>query len=159
MIKAMPVTGKLLVELVPQSSWFDNVRSRVSKAQWDKLRKRVYAEAQFRCDICEESGVKLSAHEVWGYDDKTNTQTLLRLQALCSRCHDVKHFGLSEMRGLVNQCFAHLQKVNHWTKPMAIKHVQQAAEQWQQRSQKDWIVDIAILETYGIQAEALRRKP
>ena len=33
------------LDLVPQSCWFSNVRSEVTKQQWDKIRHEAYMEA------------------------------------------------------------------------------------------------------------------
>jgi hypothetical protein len=40
------VPTRLTVELVPSTCWYTNVRSNVSKAVWDRLRRRVAAEAK-----------------------------------------------------------------------------------------------------------------
>lgn len=47
---------RLAVELVPRSSWYSNVRSHVSDAEWDRLRKPVYQRAGSRCEICGGRG-------------------------------------------------------------------------------------------------------
>ena len=36
---------KLTIELVPRTAWFSNVRSMVSREDWDVLRKECYAQA------------------------------------------------------------------------------------------------------------------
>jgi hypothetical protein len=79
------VQTRLTVELVPSTCWYTNVRSNVSKAVWDRLRRRVAAEAGKRCEICGGRGRRwpVECHEVWHYDDATKVQRLERLVALC----------------------------------------------------------------------------
>ncbi len=58
---------QLTIELVPSTSWYNNVRSIVTRAQWDKLRAIVYDKAWHLCEICEGVGPKhpVECHEVW----------------------------------------------------------------------------------------------
>ena len=69
---------KLTIELVPQSSWGNNLRSEanLSKGQWDKLRKESYRKANYKCEICGEKGPKwpVECHEIWHYDDEKHTR-------------------------------------------------------------------------------------
>ena len=61
---------KLTIELVPKTSWFTNLRSLVSKEQWDKIRNKVYWKAGYKCEICGSKGPKwpVECHEIWHYD-------------------------------------------------------------------------------------------
>ena len=43
---------RLTIELVPSTCWFSNVRSNISKQDWDRLRKETYKKANYRCEIC-----------------------------------------------------------------------------------------------------------
>ena len=92
---------KLQIELVPGSCWWTNVRSNLTQSQWDKIRKPVYANANFLCEICGERGTKhpVECHEVWIYNDKSLIQKLDHFQSLCPLCHEVKHIGLAELLG------------------------------------------------------------
>ena len=42
----MPEELRLTIELVPSPCWFNNLRTRIPHAAWDKLRKKVYAQLQ-----------------------------------------------------------------------------------------------------------------
>ncbi len=86
---------KLEAELVPSTSWFNNMRKVVPKAEWDRIRKRTYAEYRHRCGICSYEG-RLNCHEIWHYDDHNYVQKLEGFIALCGLCHHVKHLGLRE---------------------------------------------------------------
>src|SRR5262245_12052587 len=87
---------KLCSELVPSTSWYDNMRSVISQTEWDTLRRRVYAEYNYRCGICLSKG-RLSCHEIWHYDDQNHIQSLRDFVALCDLCHHVKHLGLARI--------------------------------------------------------------
>ena len=45
--------GKLLYkDLIPSTTWFNNVRSCVSRSSWGELRKRVYERVDYKCECC-----------------------------------------------------------------------------------------------------------
>jgi len=46
------MTEQITIELVPQTSWFVNVRSMVSTEDWDTLRKESYRNSNYKCKIC-----------------------------------------------------------------------------------------------------------
>jgi len=39
------IPSKLPLNLIPSTSWWKNVRSKIPKAQWDLIRKKVYKKA------------------------------------------------------------------------------------------------------------------
>ena len=47
---------KLTIELVPQTCWFSNVRSAVSKEAWEVLKQQADRQANHRCEICGDQG-------------------------------------------------------------------------------------------------------
>ncbi len=140
----------LAFELVPRSSWCDNVRSKFTRAEWDKLRKQVYADYNHRCGICGASG-RLAAHEIWRYDDQSHLQQLTGMIALCDLCHHVKHIGFAEVlasQGKLNlkRVIDHYCKINKCTLSDFDLHLQEAFRIWEKRSSHPWQVDISILE-------------
>jgi len=156
------MTKKLIldIELVPATSWYNNVRAIVTKAQWDKLKSAVYAQAYYVCEICGGEGPKhpVECHEVWLYDDKKCIQTLERMISLCPDCHQVKHFGLTEVQGKRDKALKHFMKVNKLSKDKAEEHIKKAFQQWSDRSKKPWTVDISNLKDYGIDITKLKVK-
>lgn len=150
---------KLTIELVPSSSWFNNVRAVLSKAQWDVLRKKVYSEAYDTCQICGGIGPKhpVECHEIWHYDDTKLIQKLEGMIALCPNCHMVKHIGLAGIQNRGEQALKHLMKVNQMTKKKAEKYILQAFEVWGRRSSQNWKLDLSHLKEYGIDVRAIRR--
>ena len=147
------VQTRLTVELVPSTCWYKNVRSQVSKAEWERLRRQVAAEAGQRCEICGGRGRRwpVECHEVWRYDDGTKAQVLERLIALCPACHQVKHAGLASKQGKLGAVVAQLVRVNDWSAEDAELYLEAAFETWVARSRHDWRLDISVLfDRYGI---------
>ena len=137
---------KLTIELVPATSWYNNLRSAIPKSVWDKLRKRTYAEHNHKCAIC---GVerRLHCHELWKYDDQSYIQSLGGFTALCSLCHHVKHIGLADI--LANQgkldyerVIQHFIEVNSCNIETFNRHKRAAFKQWRERSKHKWYVDL-----------------
>lgn len=141
---------KLSIELVPKTCWFTNVRSNVSKAEWDTLRKACYKKAGYRCEICGGVGENhpVECHEIWEYNDEEYTQTLKGLIALCPNCHKVKHPGLAGMNGDGDIVIKQLMKVNGWKKETAFEYLDACFEIWERRSRKEWKLDISYLNEY-----------
>jgi hypothetical protein len=144
---------RLTVELVPATAWGDNLRSRLTPARWDELRKAQYKLANYCCEICGGKGSKhpVECHEVWEYDDEKLTQKLLRLIALCPRCHRVKHAGrtiTTSPRGEA-EVMEWLMRVNRWGTPEAKHHLASAFDLWRTRSQFKWTLDISVLDAQG----------
>lgn len=138
------------IELVPSTSWLNNLRELLTKTSWDKLRKASYAKANHHCEICNGQGVfgrghPVESHEIWSYDENTNIQKLEGLTSLCPLCHRVKHFGLSSLRGQGEQCKKHMQKVNEWSYSKTNQHISEAFSLHKKRSKKDWNLDISWL--------------
>lgn len=156
---------KLTIELVPKTSWYNNVRSNVSQQRWNELRNHCYNKAGHKCEICGSTGKKqgfghdVECHEIWEYDDENGIQQLVGLIALCPLCHKVKHIGLAQINGEYNLCIKHLRKVNGWwSNKKTEKYIKESIDLWMQRSQYDWKVDISWLDKNGDQLSDLLSK-
>lgn len=152
--------AKLCVEMVPQSSWGDNLRSRLEQKEWDRVRKAEYRRAGYHCEICGGSGLRqgfhwpVECHETWIYDDDQHLQTLKGLVVLCPNCHQTKHFGRSEIMGLRQQALLHLMDVNGWDNVQAEEHVAEAKITWAERSKHKWKLNLDWLaQNYGLVLE------
>jgi len=141
---------RLTIELVPSSSWFSNVRSEVSKEEWDRIRKKCYQRANYRCEICGGKGPThpVECHEEFHYDEYRGLQILIRLIALCPACHEVKHYGLATVNGRAKEAREHLMKINNMSEVDAHCYLKGVAEEWQLRNKIDWILDLSYLDTY-----------
>jgi len=151
-------SGRLTVELVPKTSWYNNIRALVDELVWDRIRRQVYRQADYRCELCGDRGPEhpVECHEVWRYDDRTRVQTLVRMIALCPACHQVKHLGFASVKGKSAQARAHLARVNGWTLAQADAYIGEAFRVWAQRSQGPWTLDLDGLRPYVLGGEYLR---
>jgi hypothetical protein len=144
----------LTIELVPQSCWCNNLRSMLKRSQWDILRHKVYQEANHKCEICQGVGPNhpVECHEVWDYSDELNIQKLTKLISICPQCHFVKHIGLTYMRGKEygDIAYKRFHDINELTGQEAKLFYGLYRQQWQQRSVKDWKLDVSLLFQYDI---------
>lgn len=145
---------KLTIELVPKTSWYSNVRSNVSKNEWDIIRKKSYEHAGHVCEICGDIGTnqgvkhKVECHEIWDYNDETNEQTLGGLISLCPYCHKTKHVGLAQINGELDIVINQLVKVNKISRDDATNYIKESFKIWSERSKKEWKLNIEYLENY-----------
>lgn len=145
---------KLKIEIVPQTSWYNNVRSNVSKEVWDQIRRKCYANAKHRCEICGSTGKKqgynhnVECHEIWYYNKKKFIQKLTGFIALCPMCHKVKHIGLAQVNGEYDMVFKHLKKVNGIDDNKANCYIEDVFEEWKWKSRHNWVLDIEYLNEY-----------
>jgi len=142
---------KLTIELVPQTAWYSNVRSNVTRGEWDKIRKESYQKADHKCEVCGDVGTnqgfrhKIECHEIWDYNDETHKQTLTGMVSLCPRCHKVKHIGLAQIKGEYGIALNQLMTVNQIDKDEAEKYVEESFMVWEERSKFEWELDISYL--------------
>ena len=147
----MAIELRLTAELVPKTSWGNNMRSAFPEATWDSIRKGIYAEYSYHCGICRAGG-QLDCHEIWEYDDQTHIQTLRGFIALCEWCHHVKHIGLAGVRARqgkldFERVIGHFMRVNECDRLVFEDHHCQAREQWRERSQHPWRVNLGEYES------------
>ena len=138
---------KLTIELVPSSSFYDNLRKLMKRSDWDKLRKRIYAEYDNKCGVCGTDSNRLNCHEIWEYDDQNHEQKLLGFIALCPLCHHIKHIGLAKIlasQGKLHyeSVVEHFMKVNECDRKAFEEYKKQAFAQWRERSRHQWKVDL-----------------
>src|SRR5713101_2941475 len=134
---------RLTIELVPSTCWFSNMRTKMPRAAWDKLRKQVYAQYNNRCGICQAENVKLHCHEIWQYDDALYVQNLAGFIALCEMCHHCKHMGLAGILANKGQSdfkkvIEHFMRVNQCSYEEFEAYKNEAFKIWAERSQYPW---------------------
>ena len=136
---------KLKIELVPASSWWNNLRKSLPRREWDKIRKKSYEDSGNRCAVCNWEGT-LNCHEIWDYDDEKNIQTLVGFTALCRRCHHIKHIGLAGILAQEGRLIEHFMEVNDCSKDDFIAHREEAFKIWEERSLRTWTVEFGQYE-------------
>lgn len=148
----MSLKPKLKVELVPRSAWWENVRSNVTRGEWEKCKRYVKERSSSRCEICGGVGKRypVDCHEIWEYDELTGVQKLVDLIALCPSCHEVKHLGRAFATGNAARALEHLAAVNEWSMVTVEAYAHMVLKQWEARSQIRWELDISFLEQIGV---------
>ncbi len=137
---------KLNFELVPEPCWYSNLRSVLTPAQWDIVRRDAYARAKGRCMICGAYTRRLEAHEKWSYHDKIALQKLETVVALCRNCHEVAHIGRTQLIGRGMDAMEHFMTVNQCSQIEFHQALGEANEQHKQRNKiEDWTTDISWL--------------
>ena len=106
---------KLNFELVPDGCWYSNLRSILSKAQWEFIRNEARERAGGRCMVCGKKSSSLEAHERWSYDEQRALQKLETVIAVCPNCHEVIHIGRAYLIGRGKEAEAWFIKVNGCT--------------------------------------------
>ncbi len=137
---------KLNFELVPEECWHANLRSILSPAQWDEVRKDAYARAGGGCMICGARTGRLEAHERWSYDERKKLQKLETVVAICHRCHEVVHIGRTQLLGRGMDAMEHFMKVNGCTQSDFHEALGEANREYLERNKiEGWTTDISWL--------------
>lgn len=144
---------RLSIELVPGNRWGNNLREILPAKSWDLLRRRCYAAAGNRCEICGGVGNRhpVEAHEVWDWNDgPPAVQRLVRLIALCPSCHECKHLGRAMAIGNGPKALRHLGKVNGISARDAHQMYISAMAEWKVRSTIPWQIELSWLDSQGV---------
>lgn len=125
----------LSIELVPKTAWYKNLRAELTKDEWENVKRKTFIMANYVCEICGGRGSAhpVECHEVWKYDIDAKVQTLVRTIALCPACHEVKHFGLANLKGRFKIAMNHLIKINRWDEAAGNWYFDQCGEEWLRR--------------------------
>ena len=142
-------TYKLNFELVPDGCWYSNLRSILSKKEWDAVRREAYSRAGGRCMICGRPVTRLEAHEKWSYDEKNAVQKLEDVVAICHTCHSVIHIGRTQLMGDEEAAIKHFMRVNKCTYADYIKALGAANERHRKLNEvSEWKLDLTYLKKY-----------
>lgn len=137
--------------LIPQTAWDNNLRSYLTQAGWDKVRRKCYAEHNYTCQICGGQGGNgrkhpVECHESWTFEN--GEVKLVGLMSLCPPCHEFHHPGLAEKNGKLERAIKQFMKVNGITRDQAIAYLKSEFATWRQRSQQEWSLNIDYLSEY-----------
>lgn len=140
---------KLNFEMVPDSTWYSNLRSILKPSQWDVVRKEAYARANGRCMICGRAAKRLEAHERWSYDEENAVQKLEDVIAVCHLCHSVIHIGRTQLMGEEERAIKHFQSVNKCSYSDYIAALGEANRVHQRRNRvAEWKLDLSYLKKF-----------
>ncbi len=137
---------KLTIELIPESCWYNNLRTLLGQEKWRGIRRDALYKAGNKCQICEEETDDLHCHEIWDYDDKKHIQTLKGFIILCYMCHSIKHIGFAFMRlwsemnpkEIENGLIRHFMKINDCGKGVFVSHLMEIGKQQGERNKYSW---------------------
>jgi hypothetical protein len=138
------------MELIPEPLWGQNLRTRLGKAGWKKLRNAPTAQSNPGCAICG-SLAPLQGHEVWDYAEtgNTGTATLRGVRFICQDCSSIHHFGRFQkllVTGVINpqefqRVIEHALRVNGCDMATFRQHGREVKEAHDRRSKLSWTVD------------------
>ena len=151
----MILNKKLEFEFVPDGCWKSNLRTILSKRQWDYVKKDAKERAGGKCMICGKKTAKLDAHEKWNYDLSKGVQVLEDVIAVCKDCHAVIHMGRTQLKGDEVRAEKHYMKVNNCSYVQYRKELGLANELHQKRNQvSEWAIDISWLKRFVVDEKA-----
>lgn len=140
---------KLRFELVPDGCWYSNLRTILSKKQWDFLREDAKKRSDYKCAICGRQSKRLEAHEVWSYDEKNAIQKLEDVIAICHDCHSVIHIGRTQLVGDIERAEKHYLKINKCSLLEYHQALGKANEEHKRRNKiSEWKLDLSWLKRF-----------
>lgn len=149
--RGSPPVPVLLPDMLPSTAWEANLRTALSEAEWDRLRRFCYQAAGNRCVACGSRGEPhVEAHEAWGFDEKTGVQRLRGLLCLCPTCHKAKHLGYANRIGRLAQVYDRLCWLNDWSPAELERALKDVQARQEKLSQQSWTLDLSFLRTYGV---------
>lgn len=142
---------KLNFELVPDGCWYSNLRSILSKSDWEIIKSAVRKKAEGKCSICGVKSKVLHAHEVWSYDEKNAVQKLEKVIAVCPDCHSVIHIGFTQLKGDEKLAEEHFMKVNGCSYAEYRQALGKANEEHKRRNKvSEWALDLSWLKDFEV---------
>ena len=140
---------KLEFELIPDGCWKYNLRTILSKAQWDFLKAEAKKKANGKCAICGKETARLEAHERWSYNTNTSTQKLEDIVAVCKDCHAVIHINRTWIKGNIERAENHYMKINNCSYAEYRKNLGIANEKHKKLNEvSSWKLDLTCLKKY-----------
>lgn len=140
---------KLKFELVPDGCWYSNLRTMLSKKEWDMIKKYAKERSGGKCSICGRQTQYLDAHERWSYDEENKVQKLEDVVCVCKTCHSVIHIGRTSLMGNIEKAEDHYMKVNGVSYAQMKADLRLATEEHQRRNRIDeWALDLTWLKRF-----------
>lgn len=149
--RGAPGQPVLLPDMLPSSTWENNLRSALAEEEWDRLRKFCYQAAGNACVACGSRGEPhVEAHEAWAFNEATGIQTLKAILCLCPTCHKAKHLGFANRIGRLNEVLARLKWLNDWDDVSLRANLAKVEARQRVLSARSWELDLSFLRTYGV---------
>lgn len=142
---------RLAPHLVPKPLWEVSAYRRLSRSEWNAVRKDALAAADNRCSICNADGQGLTCHEEWEYQEEQAVAEMTGFMIVCRDCSGVIHFGRTMKAGYREQALQHMCRVNGISEADAGRAVRTAFDVWKRQSRLPlWTVRVRpqLLERY-----------
>ena len=99
--------------------------------------------------ICGKKTDRLEAHEKWSYNEKTKTQKLEDIVAVCKDCHSVIHIGRTQLKGDEERAEKHYMEVNNCSYAEYRRNLGKANELHKRLNLvPEWKLDLTYLKRY-----------
>ncbi len=150
---ASEISAKIYPSKLPISTHKINLRSALSRSQWDIVRKDCYKKGGKVCQVCGETGLSqernhaVECHEEWSFDNINKVQKLIGLMCLCPRCHLSQHIGYARVSGKLNEVLSHMEKINNLSSRDVRTLVLEAEDVYAKRNKESWTVDMSYINT------------
>lgn len=142
------------VRMVPRPLWGMNLRHKIPKSRWGKIRLGLIQERGLRCQTCgktETESKHIFAHEEWQYET-TCSPAVAHLKGLtlsCWHCHAVEHFGATGNMVLsgeltpraIEDTIEHFCRVNQVDRDAFRRHGAEARAEWTRLNKLEWVID------------------
>lgn len=149
----------LYIDLVPATTWTNNVRKALSGSSWAAVARVCRARATMKCETCGATldrskaawtadtsrTFQLHCHERWSFDEQTGIQKLERLVSICYECHAATHMGRSRALGVGELATSHFARVTGLSSRGVEREVSNAFSVWSERSKRRWDVDLSFM--------------
>lgn len=147
---------RLRPKLIPSPLWGVSAYRLLGRNKhWKLIRADVLEAAGDKCEICgrEKRPVRqvyLICHELWDYNDKKRTATLIGFEIHCSLCDLVTHMGRARSVGKGEAALKQMCKVNGISRDAALELYNKAINVWEKRRARKWKVrvSLALLKRY-----------
>lgn len=159
---------KLEFQFIPRTMSGINARNKCPKEQWDMARFACYQRAGYICEVCGQVGPKhpVECHEYWEWNKQAGIQRLVKLIALCPKCHQAVHLGhtiskLAPVRSsggmlMANEVYLnillHVCSVNGWTLKQTRANLAIASRLHNERSKQVWKLDVSLVSDFEVQS-------
>lgn len=130
---------RLTIEPLPQSSRLATLAKLLPSEAWNRIRREAYRSACNTCQACGGKG-RMHAHEVWTFNQERGIRSLCGVQALCEKCHAVRHILFVRNTAERERLLAHYMTVNHLSREEAEGHLTEARSIQRQLNQRQWTI-------------------
>ena len=140
---------KLQISLIPSPLHGRNLRKKIGKKRWNRIRDGIKEEEGPICEICGDTSDRIHGHEEWEYDTSTTpaVATLKRIGLVCWKCHGVHHYGLAVTfarqghTDQLQQITEHFCRINGVDETALVDHLSDALRRFGALNELEWAID------------------